>query len=80
VAPTWKSTKKFGRSKMRTRREAVAMSSDGQIAGSVGEDHEHKDLLRWKDNRRSFATIDLSEEEVEAIASSRMNPHHETSK
>jgi len=30
-----------------------------------------------KDNRRSFGTIDLSEEEVEAITASRMNLHHE---
>ena len=77
MVPTWRSTKKFGRSKMRTQREGGAVSSNKQIAGYLVDDHEYKNLLRSKDNRRSFATIDLSEEEVKAITSTRMNPHHE---
>jgi len=62
---------------MHTQREAITVSSHGQIAADLVGNHEHRDLLRSKDNRRTFATIDLSEEEVTAITSSRMNPRHE---
>jgi len=32
---------------------------------------------RLRDNRRSFATADLSDEEVKAITSSRMDSRHD---
>src|SRR5262249_7865775 len=76
VVPTLKSTKKFGRCRMHTQHEAIAVWQ-GQVVGDLVAGHECKGLLRLQDNRRSFATIDLSEEEVRAITSSRMNLHHE---
>ena len=39
--------------------------------------HEYEELLRLKGLRRRFLTADLSDEEVEEIASSRMDPSHE---
>jgi hypothetical protein len=39
--------------------------------------HEYEELRRLKSMRRSFATEDLSDEEFEAIASSRMDPRHD---
>jgi hypothetical protein len=53
------------------------MSSREQIALNLAADHEYKDWLGLKDNRRSFATIDLSDREVKAITSSRMDPRHD---
>jgi hypothetical protein len=35
------------------------------------------EFMRFKAQRRSFATADLSEEEVRAIAESRMDPRHD---
>lgn len=76
VVPASEFTKNFGRYKMRAQREAVAVSSHGQIAGYFVAAHEYEELLRLRDNRRSFATVDLSDEEVEAITSSQMDPRH----
>jgi hypothetical protein len=39
--------------------------------------NEYEELLRLKDNRRIFVTADLSDEEVKAITSSRMDPRHD---
>ena len=77
VVPASEFTKNFGRYKMRAQREAVAVSSHGQIAGYFVGAHEYEELLRLKNNRRSFATTDLSDEEVKAITSSRMDPRHD---
>jgi hypothetical protein len=62
---------------MRARREAVDVSSYGQIVGYFVAAHEYEELLRLKDNRRIFVTADLSDEEVKAITSSRMDPRHD---
>ncbi len=77
IVPASEFAKNFGRYKLRAQREAVAVSSHGQIAGYFVAAHEYEELLRLKDNRRSFATTDLSDDEVEAITSSRMDPRHD---
>ncbi len=77
VVPASEFTKNFGRYKMRAQREAVAVSSHGQIAGYFVAAHEYEELLKLKSNRRSFATTDLSDEEVKAITSSRMDSRHD---
>jgi PHD/YefM family antitoxin component YafN of YafNO toxin-antitoxin module len=77
MVPASEFTKNFGRYKMRAQREAVAVSSHGQIAGYFVAAHEYEELLKLKDNRRSFATTDLSDDEVKAITSSRMDPRHD---
>jgi hypothetical protein len=61
---------------MRMRRGAVAVSSQ-EIARHLAAGHEYKDSLDLKNNRRSFATIDLSDEEAEAITSSHMDSRHD---
>jgi hypothetical protein len=75
--PASEFVKNFGRYKMRAQRDAVAVSSHGQIAGYFVAAHEYEELLRLKDNRRSFATADLSDQEVKAITAARMDPHHD---
>ena len=77
TVPASEFAKNFGRYKMRAQREAVAVSSHGQIAGYFVAAHEYEELLRLKDNRRSFATANLSDEEVKEITSSRMDPRHD---
>lgn len=77
VVPASEFTKNFGRYKIRAQREAVAVSSHGQIAGYFVAAHEYEELLKLKNNRRSFATTDLSDEEVKAITASRMDPRHD---
>jgi hypothetical protein len=75
--PASEFTKNFGRYRMLAQREAVAVSSHGQITGYFVGAHEYEELLKLKGNRRSFATAELSDERVKAITSSRMKKHHD---
>ena len=76
IVPASEFTRNFGRYRMRAQREAVAVSSHGQITGYfVGAD-EYEEFKRFRDSHRSFATAELSDEEVKAIGSSRMDPRH----
>jgi len=69
-------TRNFGRYRMRAQREAVAVSSHGQITGYfVGAD-EYEEFKRFRESRRSFATAELPEEKVKAIGASRMDARH----
>jgi hypothetical protein len=67
----------FGRYRMKAQREAVAVSSHGHITGYFIRPEEYEAFLRFKSACQSFATADLSEDEVEAIASARMHPRHD---
>ena len=77
TVPAAEFTKNFGRYKLQAQREAVAVSSHGQIAGYFVGAHEYEELLKLKNTRQSFATEDLSDEEVKAITSSRMDKRHD---
>ena len=57
--PALEFTKNFGRYKMQAQREAVAVSSHGQITGYFVSAHEYEDLLKLRGNRRSFGTAEL---------------------
>ena len=69
-------TRNFGRYRMQAQREAVAVSSHGQITGYFVGPDEYEELKRFREQRRSFATEELSEETIKAIAGSRMDPRH----
>ena len=76
TVPASKFTRNFGRYRMRAQREAVAVSSHGQITGYfVGAD-EYEAFKRFQESRRSFATDELPEEKVRAIGASRMDKRH----
>ena len=76
IVPASEFTRNFGRYRMRAQREAVAVSSHGQITGYfVGAD-EYEEFKRFQESRRSFATAELSEERVKAIGASRMDARH----
>jgi hypothetical protein len=69
-------TRNFGRYRMRAQREAVAVSSHGQITGYFVGPDEYQEFARFKAQRRSFATTGLSQDKLDAIAASRMDPRH----
>jgi hypothetical protein len=72
IVPASEFTRNFGRYRMRAQREAVAVSSHGSITGYFIAADEYEEFRRFKQHRRSFATAELPEEKVKAIAASRM--------
>jgi len=77
TVPASEFTKNFGRYRMLAQRQAVAVSSHGQITGYFVGAHDYEELLKLKGSRRSFATADLSDEKVRVITSSRMAKRHD---
>jgi hypothetical protein len=61
---------------MLAQREAVAVSSHGSITGYFIAPDEYEEFRRLKQHRRSFATVELPEDKVKAIAASRMDGRH----
>jgi hypothetical protein len=76
TVPASEFTRNFGRYRMRAQREAVAVSSHGQITGYFVGPVEYEEFKRFRESRRSFATVELPEEKVEAIRKSRMDNRH----
>jgi hypothetical protein len=76
TVPASEFTRNFGRYRMRAQREAVAVSSHGQITGYFVGPDEYEEFRRYRDSRHSFATAELPEQKVEAIAASRMDQRH----
>ncbi len=74
--PASEFTRNFGRYRMQAQREAVAVSSHGSITGYFVAPDEYEEFRRFKQRRRSFATAELSDEQVEAIGASRMDERH----
>jgi hypothetical protein len=64
TVPAAEFARNFGRYKMQAQREAVPP-------------HEYEELQKLKGMRRRFRTAELSDEEAERIASSRMDPRHD---
>jgi hypothetical protein len=76
TVPASEFTRNFGRYKMQAQRKPVAVSSHGQITGYFVSPVEYEEFKRFRESRRTFATLELSEEKVAAIRTSRMDPHH----
>jgi hypothetical protein len=76
TVPASEFTRNFGRYRMRAQREAVAVSSHGQITGYFVGPDEYEEFKRFRENPRSFATAELPEEKVEAFRASRMDSRH----
>ena len=74
--PASKFTRNFGRYRMQAQRGAVAVSSHGQITGYFIAPEDFLVYERMMAARQSFATVELSDEKVRAIAKSRMHPRH----
>ena len=77
IVPAAEFARNFGRYKMQAQPEAVPVSSNGTLAGYFVAPHEFEELQKLKGMRRRFQTLELSDEEVELIASSRMDSRHD---
>lgn len=76
VIPASEFTRNFGRYQMLAQREPVAVTSHGRTTGYFIAAADYEAFKRFRDSRRTFATLDLSEEEANAISASRMDPRH----
>jgi hypothetical protein len=61
---------------MLAQREPVAVSSHGQVTGYFVGPDDYEEFRRFREKRHSFATEELSDEKIKAIAGSRMDPRH----
>jgi hypothetical protein len=77
TVPASEFARNFGRYKMRAQRAAVPVSSNGTLAGYFVAPHEYEQLQKLKGMRRRFLTAELSDEETDRIASSRMDKRHD---
>lgn len=77
AVPASEFTRNFGHYQVQAHRAAVPVSSHGRIAGYFLAPDEYEDYARMKAERRSFATVELSDEKVEAVARSRMDRRHD---
>jgi len=77
TVPASEFARNFGRYKLLAQREAVPVSSNGTLAGYFVAPHEYEELQKMKGMPRRFLTAELSDEEAERIASSRMDPRHD---
>jgi hypothetical protein len=77
TVPAAEFSRNFGRYKLQAQREAVPVSSNGTLAGYFVAPHEYEELQKLRSMRQRFRTAELSEEEVEQIASARMDPRHD---
>lgn len=66
----------FGEYKLAAQKGPVPVSSHGKIAGYFVAADEYEAFLRYKSQRRSFATAELPAEKVKAIAKTKMHPRH----
>ena len=76
AVPAAEFTRNFGRYRMRAQREPVAVSSHGQITGYFVGAEDYEEFKRYRESRRSFATVELPEEKAKAIGKSRMDARH----
>lgn len=76
--PATEFTRNFGQYREIAQREPVAVTSHGRPTGYFVSVVEFQELQRLKTHaRRSRAVVDLTAEEIEQIASSRMAPEHD---
>lgn len=76
VVPASEFTRNFGRYQMLAQREPVAVTSHGRTTGYFIAAEDYEAFKRFKESRRSFATVELPEEKAKAISASRMDERH----
>ncbi len=76
IIPASEFTRNFGRYQMLAQREPVAVTSHGRTTGYFIAAEDYEAFKRFKETRRSFATVELPEEKAKAISSSRMDDRH----
>lgn len=76
AVPASQFTRNFGRYRMLAQREPVPVSSHGQVTGYFVGPEDFEAFKRFREQRHSFATAELPDEKIKAIAASRMDPRH----
>jgi PHD/YefM family antitoxin component YafN of YafNO toxin-antitoxin module len=76
VIPASEFTRNFGRYQMLAQRDPVAVTSHGRTTGYFIAAEDYEAFKRFRDQRRSFATLDLPEDKAAAISASRMDERH----
>jgi len=69
-------TRNFGRYQMLAQREPIAVTSHGRTTGYFIAAEDYEAFKRFRESRRSFATVELSDERANAISASRMDAMH----
>ena len=77
TVPASEFTRNFGRYRMQAQREAVAVSSHGHVTGYFVGPDDYEEFKRFRQQRHSFATAELSEDRIKAISESKMDPRHD---
>jgi prevent-host-death family protein len=76
--PATEFTRNFGQYREIAQREPVAVTSHGRATGYFVSAVEFEEMQRLKTfARRSRAVVDMTKEEIERMAASRMAPEHE---
>ena len=76
--PATEFTRNFGQYREIAQREPVAVTSHGRATGYFISAVEFEELQRLKAYaRRSRAVVDMTKEEIEQMAASRMAPEHD---
>jgi len=76
VIPASEFTRNFGRYQMLAQRDPVAVTSHGRTTGYFIAAEDYEAFKRFRDQRRSFATIELPDDKAAAISASRMDARH----
>jgi PHD/YefM family antitoxin component YafN of YafNO toxin-antitoxin module len=77
TVPASEFIRNFGRYQVQAQCEPVAVSSHGKVIGYFVGPDDYEAFKRFQDQRHSFATEELSDEKIKAIAGSRMDPRHD---
>jgi prevent-host-death family protein len=76
--PATEFTRNFGQYREIAQREPVAVTSHGRPTGYFVSAVEFEEMQRLKAYaRRSRAVADMTKEEIEQMAASRMSPEHD---
>jgi len=76
AVPAAEFTRNFGRYRMLAQKGAVPVTSHGQITGYFVPADEFEAFERFRSQRQSFATRDLTGEMMAALAATTMDQRH----
>lgn len=76
AVPASEFTRNFGHYRVEAQRRPIPVSSHGRITGYFIAPQDYEEYERMRAQRRSFATVELSDEKVRAISKSRMQARH----
>lgn len=77
AVPAAEFTRNFGHYRMLAQKGAVPVTSHGNITGYFVPPDEYQEFERFRAQRRSFATVDLPEDKIRAIAATKMDERHD---